>query len=222
MVSLAADRITCRVGGGDLWEPATFTLDPGVTVIRGPSGSGKTTLLEVLAGVRRPDRGLVVWGGNPLRGSVLEEYRAVRGYCPAARWDARTMTVASALRWMAALWQVSNAEQAVRREMARWGLDPVARQRIGTLSQGYQRRVLLATSLIMSPTVWMVDRPFEALDAEGRVLVQTLLAGILSGTTGIGWPDLAVLADVDPEDLPAPVRTSSVRGSDLTIGRLDR
>ncbi len=222
MASLVVECITCRIGGRHVWESATFALDPGVAVIGGPSGSGKTMLLEVLAGLRRADQGRVIWDGNPLRGAVLDEYRAVRGYCPAARWDARAMTVESALQWMAALWEVSKPERAVVREMARWGLGPVARQRIGTLSEGYQRRVLLATSLLMSPVVWMVDRPFEALDAEGRVLVQTLLAGVLSGTTALVWPKLAVLADADPEDLPAPIRMSPVSGSNLTIGRMER
>lgn len=218
MVSLHVDHITCRIGGRHLWHSATFTLGPGVVVIGGPNGSGKTTLLEVLAGLRLPDQGKVTWGGAPLRGSVMATYRAVRGYCPAELWDARTMTVASALQWMAALWEVLNPAQAVRREVARWGLDRVARQRIGTLSQGYQRRVLLAISLLMSPSVWLVDRPFEALDMEGRVLVQTLLASVLSRPSGVGWPDLVVLADADPEDLPAPVRMSALPESSLTIG----
>ncbi len=37
--------------------PVSLKLNPGLTVLLGPSGSGKTTLLELIAGLRRSDRG---------------------------------------------------------------------------------------------------------------------------------------------------------------------
>ncbi|MDN5718170.1 MAG: ATP-binding cassette domain-containing protein, partial [Janibacter sp.] len=40
-------------------EGVDLVADPGLTVVTGPSGCGKTTLLEVIAGIRRPDRGEV-------------------------------------------------------------------------------------------------------------------------------------------------------------------
>lgn len=152
----------------------------------------------------------------------MTEYRAIRGYCPASRWDAGSISVYAALQWAAALWEVGHPRSAIRREMKRWGLSSVSRQAVGTLSQGYQRRVLLAMSLLMTPTVWIVDRPFEALDGQWRVQVQTLLTLVLSRPNDIGVPKIVILGDATPEDLPAAMRMSVVPGSALTIGHLER
>ena len=218
MTSIALEQVACRAGARSLWHPATIALGPGVTVINGPSGSGKSTLLEVLAALRRPDQGTVRWRGKRLAGTTLDEFRACRGYCPAERWDARTMTVRTTLRWTAVLWGVERPEAAAVREEMRWGLRECAAERVALLSQGYQRRVLLASSLVMSPEVWLVDRPYEGLDLEGRVTMQTVLAAVLTGEPGV--PRLAVLADATAEDLPAALQTAPMGGGGLTLGRL--
>lgn len=190
-------------------------------MVNGPSGSGKTTLLEVLAGIRQPSGGGIFYEGRRLAPGSLAQYRAIRGFCPAVLWNAPAMTAGAALQWAAALWEVARPSAAIAREVARWRLEDVFRQRIGNLSAGYQRRVLLAASLVMRPTIWIVDRPYEALDLEGRVVVQTVLAGVLSGRHGPEWPRLALLADAAPQDLPAPLAvTTRLRGSSITIGRL--
>lgn len=216
--SIAVEQLGCRAGPRWLWSPATFALAPGVTVINGPSGSGKTTLLEVLSALRRPDQGRVLWRGRRLAGSALDDYRANRGYCPAARWEARTMTVQSALQWAAVLWGVQRPVEHAIREQRRWGLCECAGERVASLSQGYQRRVLLAASLVMAPAVWLVDRPFEALDLEGRVTLQTLLAAAMAGEPGV--PRLVVMADAAPETLPASLHALPMSGSRLVLGRL--
>ena len=62
-LTCAAER---RYPGGTRVEARFGIPGPGfsVTVLFGPSGSGKTTALRLLAGLERPDAGVIAWGGT--------------------------------------------------------------------------------------------------------------------------------------------------------------
>ena len=60
---------------------------------------------------------------------------------------------------------------------------------------------------------------FEALDVEGRVLIQTLLTPVLVGQGDVGVPKIVVLADVDPKDLPTAARMAVCTAATRRSGR---
>src|SRR5207245_798448 len=62
----ALQGVSVRLGAGQL------------VVLMGPSGSGKSTLLGILAGLDRPDEGLVSWEGRPLDEISEEESAGLR------------------------------------------------------------------------------------------------------------------------------------------------
>src|SRR4051794_9284442 len=67
---LSIDRLGRRLGGRDVIESLTLTVDHGDRVaLRGPNGSGKTTILRCIAGTVAPTRGRIRVGGHPA-GSV--------------------------------------------------------------------------------------------------------------------------------------------------------
>ncbi len=158
---------------------------PSVTVLFGPSGAGKTTLLRCIAGLERPDRGRVRFGGEvwsdaafgvfvpPQRRGVgfldqdlaLFPNRSVRG------------NVAYGLR------RLPRAERhrRVAELLARFGIAELADRRPGELSGGQRQRVALARALAPSPRLLLLDEPLSALDAPTREELRGELRRLLVG-----------------------------------------
>lgn len=146
---------------GDYWalRGASFSIRSGeVLGLVGPNGSGKTTLLECLAGLLPLDGGHVR-GDEPL---VPRTRRDVLFYMPDGIVPWPDQSVAWALRFSAALHGATAAEVA-EVEFA-LGLGPLGPQRIGTLSKGQRKRMLIALALLTPQPLILLDEPFDGLD----------------------------------------------------------
>jgi NitT/TauT family transport system ATP-binding protein len=147
-------------------------LDGEAWAIIGPSGSGKSTLLYLLAGLRRPQRGLIQIGGIALQkprrqtGLILQDY----GLLP---W--------ATARENAALGLVLRHEPTEYRDrvtsqwLERLGLASVSNQYPQQLSGGQRQRVAVARTLAIEPDLLLMDEPFSSLDALTREEMQDLV-----------------------------------------------
>jgi NitT/TauT family transport system ATP-binding protein len=132
----------------------------------GPSGCGKSTLLNIIAGLERPDRGVVQADGQAIAGPG--PHRLVM------------FQEASLFPWLTVLGNVLfglkliNGVSAVeRREKAEYFLELVGLKKfmysnVHELSGGMKQRVALARALAPNPSVLLMDEPFGALDALTR------------------------------------------------------
>lgn len=140
-----------------------------IVALLGANGAGKTTTLEMLCALRRPTEGrLEVAGYDPVTSP-----RAVRArigtVLQAPALDA-VDTPAEVLALQARLRGATPREAAADAALAlaRAGLADLAGRRIGTLSGGQRRRVDLATAVIGSPQVLILDEPTTGLDPASR------------------------------------------------------
>ena len=71
---------------GDMALELDLALDREVTALFGPSGSGKTSLLELVAGLRRPEKGAITLDGLLLANAAQRYFLPARkrsiGYVP--------------------------------------------------------------------------------------------------------------------------------------------
>src|SRR5207302_8779601 len=121
---------------------ASFSVLAGeVLGLVGPNGSGKTTLLECVAGLLAADGGIVESGGSP----QATDRRDMLFYMPDGILPWPDQSVGWTLRFSASLQRVS---PAVVDDIARaLGLEAFLHQRVGTLSKGQRKRVLIALAM---------------------------------------------------------------------------
>jgi NitT/TauT family transport system ATP-binding protein len=137
--------------------------------IVGPSGCGKTTLLDVLAGLSVPSSGGVVCDGKPLANTVPEGVGLVFQQDASFAWLNVWDNVAFGLR------RANIASDEIRRRveyaLSFMGLSAFAKAYPAQLSGGMRQRVCIARTLVLKPSVLLLDEPFAALDQQTRLLM---------------------------------------------------
>jgi heme exporter protein A len=160
-----------------LFRGLELNLEPGNIVwLRGRNGRGKTTLLRLLAGLASPAGGEIAFRGTalPKAGAAWRADMAYIGHANALKDD---LSATEALRFIAGLRGREPDAKTVAQALARLGVADRARAAVRTLSQGQRRRVALARlALSITPALWLLDEPFDALDVDGIATLNTLLS----------------------------------------------
>jgi ABC-2 type transport system ATP-binding protein len=132
----------------------------------GPNGAGKTTLFECVSGLMAADGGAVGYRGKSLPASGRKE---ALFYLPDGITPWAQQTVGWALSFFAGMYGGDG------RPDERLKLDPFRGARIGTLSKGERKRLLLALALNTPHPLLMLDEPFDGLDLRQTRDVMALL-----------------------------------------------
>ena len=149
--------------------------------VLGFSGTGKTTLISLLAGLRKPDKGEVLFKGKRVNGPGPERGVVFQSY--------------ALMPWLTVWENISLAVNAVHRRASRAqrraltdkymimvGLTHAKERRPAELSGGMRQRVSVARALAMQPEVLLLDEPLSALDALTRAKLQDEFAEIRADT----------------------------------------
>lgn len=167
---LRLEQVEKRFGpGGPGIGPLSLTIAPGEMVgLQGRNGAGKSTLLKVLAGLYRPDRGVVV---QP------ESWRRCTAYVPQEIALYESLSGWDNLRFWGRVYQMPRKAIPVR---GRWLLERLdllerAGDPIGAYSGGMPRRLQLATALMASPRLLLLDEPTAGADPQSVEQILSLL-----------------------------------------------
>ncbi|MGB7343599.1 MAG: ABC transporter ATP-binding protein [Pirellulaceae bacterium] len=139
--------------------------------IVGFSGSGKSTFMKLLAGLEKPDTGLLTMNGQPITGPNPERGLVFQNYSLLPWLTVRgniALSVNSVFRNLGKGERADHVEKFI--EMV--GLGHAAHRRPHELSGGMRQRVSLARTLAMKPKVLLLDEPLSALDAMTRSVLQ--------------------------------------------------
>jgi molybdate transport system ATP-binding protein len=148
-------------------------LDARTVAICGPSGAGKTSLLEIIAGLRKPDRGRVAIGSRALFDSRLgidipPRLRRV-GYVPQDETLFPHLSVRANMLYGArgdeGPFNSAHVEEVLE-------IASLRDRGVQRLSGGERKRVALARALLSRPEILLLDEPLTGLHSElrGRVL----------------------------------------------------
>ena len=179
---LAVTSLTKRFGKKLAVDGLSFEVARGeILALLGPNGAGKTTTLTCLAGLARPDAGNMLLDGaalGPQRGryiALIPEVPEVYGMLTV--WE-HMVFVARSCR-LTSGWESRAATLLTRLQMAEH------RDLLGdALSKGMKQRLLIASSVLASTPVLLLDEPMIGLDPAGQrelrqILIELRGAGIV-------------------------------------------
>ena len=142
-------------------------------LIAGPSGSGRTTLVEVISGLTKPQKGLILWNKQPLKGAQRRYLCGVVFQFPERYFLG--LTVAHELR----LGHRRLSGEAQANALQKVGLSELdIRQAPERLSGGQQRRLAIAVQLLRNPSILLLDEPTAGLDWSVRDEVLELMESL--------------------------------------------
>jgi ABC-2 type transport system ATP-binding protein len=160
MNSVVVQGLSVRRGGTKVLHDLDFTLASGqITGLLGPSGCGKTTLMRALVGVQASVTGSALVLGEPAGSAGLRRRVGYVTQAPAVYTD---LSIAENLRYFASVLGVDR--DRVQEVLEQVSLADRAGQLVQTLSGGQRARVSLATALLATPELLVLDEPTVGLD----------------------------------------------------------
>ncbi len=211
--------------GGDILKGVTFSVEKGsITCIVGPNGAGKSTVLRTISGLLKPRQGTIQFNGHSIVGLSPRQI-LLQGIAQVPQEHSlfTAMTVRENVRLGGYLLRDSALVQK-RLQMIEEQFPLVkdrAQEKAGSLSGGQQRLVEFARSLMLDPTLVVLDEPSMGLDPKTRKRVfdvaktmldlgktillveQNVRAGFAIATHGIVLESSRVRLDGAPQDLLA-------------------
>ena len=153
----------------------SFHVNNKPLALLGASGSGKSMLLKCIAGLERPDEGMIEKNGE-----VFFDDKSKKNLCPGKRKVGFIfqnyalfphMTVYENIKFGLKYKNRDEINEIVARELKKLHLSGFEGRYPTELSGGQQQRVALARALALEPEILLLDEPFSALDDHTRSVV---------------------------------------------------
>ncbi|MGB5228320.1 MAG: ATP-binding cassette domain-containing protein [Eudoraea sp.] len=160
-------RIKCEIKKGEL------------VTLYGESGAGKTSTLRILAGLLKPDKGIITventnWVNTKNRSYLSPQNRNI-GYVFQDYALFPNMTVLQNLEFAS---KKEQNKKVITDLIEMMELGDLQHRKPQTLSGGQQQRVALARALVRKPNILLLDEPLAALDYKIRLKLQDYIARI--------------------------------------------
>lgn len=142
----------------------------------GPNGAGKTTTIRMLMGLAQPTSGEIEILGLRMPDDEIEIKRRI-GLVPDESLLFDHLTGPEFLEFVGRMYGLPRpvAAERARELIALFELDGARKKLIAEFSKGMRKRLAMAASLIHRPELFLMDEPFEGVDAVGARFMKDLL-----------------------------------------------
>jgi ABC-2 type transport system ATP-binding protein len=143
----------------------------------GPNGAGKTTTIKMLMGLAAPTAGTIQLLGLPMPERALEIKQQI-GLVPDDTLLFDHLSGGEFLEFTGRIYGLSRevARERTKELLELFELSAAPRKMIREYSKGMRKRCAMAASLIHRPQLFLMDEPFEGVDAVGARMMKDLLA----------------------------------------------
>jgi multiple sugar transport system ATP-binding protein len=181
MAEVVIDRATKRFGDLAAIKDVSLTVPNGeLVVLLGPTGAGKTTLLRLVAGLEKPDAGIITIDGRdatsepPALRDVSFVFQQYSLYPHLTVYD----NLAFPLRAPARRVDEVEIRTRVERVAQLVRIDHKLSNSATRLSGGEMQRVAIGRALVRRPAIYLMDEPLSSLDAKLRAELRVELKHI--------------------------------------------
>jgi iron complex transport system ATP-binding protein len=182
MKLLDARGISVEISGHPIIRDISLGIQAGERWgILGANGAGKTTLLHILAGLRLADSGSVSICGQAIQQLTRRQLAQRLGILFQDNEDSFPITVLETVlggRYPhKPFWSIYNQEdmQQCMEALRLVELENMTHRIVHTLSGGERRRLAIATLIVQSPLIWLLDEPSNHLDLHYQIALLDLL-----------------------------------------------
>src|SRR5437867_1086957 len=142
----------------------------------GPNGAGKSTTIRMLTGLVPPTSGTIELLGMRITDEEIEIKKRI-GLVPDESLLFDRLTGGEFLEFVGRMYGLDRrvARERARELLVLFELDENRRKLIAEYSKGMRKRVAMAASLIHHPELFLMDEPFEGVDAVGARLMKDIL-----------------------------------------------
>ncbi len=173
-------------------DDVSFSVEASqIALITGTNGAGKSSLIEIVAGMRRPASGQVIFEGLPISRITAEHrdlYRRRLGILPQRLHLFDDLSVIDNVLVPT---MICGGDRGAWRSRAmtlleRLNVAPLAREAVRGLSGGERQRVAMARALVTEPMLILLDEPSAHQDESGtRLLIDLIHEATTRGATVI-------------------------------------
>ncbi len=161
-----------------LWDIDLSVPEGVLMAIVGPNGAGKSTLIKAILGIIKPIAGTI-----SIYGKSYTDQRKLVAYVPqkgSVDWDFPTtaldvvmMGTYGSLGWIKR--PGKNEKKAALEALEKVGMLSFKKRQISQLSGGQQQRVFLARALVQNASIYLMDEPFQGVDATTEIAIINIL-----------------------------------------------
>jgi len=180
--AITTTNLSHSFGKRNVLRQLSFSVDKGIFfVIIGPNGSGKTTLMKLMAGIIKPQQGLVEILGRSNRGYTPRALARAIAFVPQRLpvdlpFSVRETVLLGRAPYQGRLGIESKKDLEIARQAMEFTeVDHLAGATIAQLSGGEQQRVFIARAICQEPEIMLLDEPTASLDLAHQVKVMDLM-----------------------------------------------
>jgi ABC-2 type transport system ATP-binding protein len=173
MHALETRRLTYRFGSDKVLDDVNLQVEQGTIYgFLGPNGAGKTTTLKLALGLLRKQEGTIQVFGMPFEQSRLQVLRRIGSLIESPSLYGH-LTATENLR----IWQriYDCPKERIAHVLGLVGLSDTGRKNASQFSLGMKQRLSIATALLHTPDMLILDEPTNGLDPNGIIEIRELL-----------------------------------------------
>ncbi len=176
---LEAVNISLSYGTNQVLRDVSFRIEPGeFFALLGPSGSGKSTLLRLIAGFNRNQGGKLLIDGEDVSPLPPQSRHVGMVFQNYALWPHMTVFDNVAFGLVERKFPKDEIKKKVAAVLDVVGLSEYGARRPNQLSGGQQQRVALARTIVIEPSILLLDEPLSNLDKNLRVQMRDELKSL--------------------------------------------
>ncbi|MFI2744397.1 ABC transporter ATP-binding protein [Zhouia sp. PK063] len=182
---LVAENVTKQYANYTALNNVSIAVPQGsIFGLLGPNGAGKTTLIRIINQITYPDKGAVIFDGEPLE----RKHIANIGYLPEERGLYKSMKVGDQALYLAQLKGISkqDAKARLKQWFERLEIGDWWDKKIQELSKGMAQKIQFVVTVLHEPKLLIFDEPFSGFDPiNANIIKDEILRLREQGTTVI-------------------------------------